>query len=142
MKATERADYLGHFFLHNLGRYMQIKDLVEKICITKFERHHSGRRFIDIKIDFVAKKDTKITDDDITNNWDTDLSIFIGRENELADFLEYQKALRQPESDYENLVTMFTAITEVDVEKQYPSKEDVTVHFLCLAHAFNKIKLF
>jgi len=142
MKATESMSYLGQFFLHNLGRYMENQDLIEKICITKSERHHSGRRFFDIKIDFVAKKDTKITDSNIINHWDTDLSIFIGKENELADFWEYQKALKQPESDYENLVTMFTAITNIDVERVHPTEEETTIHFLCVAHEFSKFKMF
>lgn len=142
MKATERIDYLAKFFLHNLSRYMENQGMIEKICITKSERHHSGRIFVDIKIDFIAKKGTKITDSNIINYWDTDLTIFIGRENELSDYFERQKALEQSESDYKNLVTMFTAITNIEVVEELPTKEEITLHFLCVAHEFEKIKLF
>ena len=142
MKATERIDYLAKFFLHNLSRYMENQEMIEKICITKSERHHSGRFFVDIKIDFIAKKGTKITDSNITNYWDTDLTIFIGRENELSDYFERQKALEQSESDYKNLVTMFTAITNIEVVEELPTKEEITIHFLCVAHEFEKFKMF
>lgn len=142
MRSTEKPTYVSYFFKHNLGRYTQISDMVEKICVTVNERESINRVYLDLKFDFIVNDDFKVDDETekLFENWDNELSIYVGNTKELKGF-DLINAKHNAKIDIDNITDLFETFTDKLVFEE-PKNDDKIAHFEVLLTLVNKFSLF
>ncbi len=120
---TQYSNYLSKFFLHRMGIYQRLENLIKKTHIFSEEYTHAGKIYVEITVEYVLDKDIEITKEQAAclARQDLSLKIFLGRTSEHRHLLHDKSP-----SDIANIQELFSAFTNKEISLKAPDKDDYT----------------